>query len=179
MKIVPKPIAEDRIEEFIALYVRLRDAAGPAVLSRHHLTMRDVAPYAADITIVELVSDEEWIVRLNGTGHCDHAGIDRTGVNVLEGCGPEERALRRAIAQSMFDFPCGVSAIFQQTYDEGSTATLDAASLPLLGRDGEKLILSYALLVEDIEDPFGDRPVLQSVKVTGHRYKDLGFGVPE
>jgi len=179
LKIVPKPVAEDRIEDFISLYIDLRDAADERILSRHRMTMRDVVSYAADMTIVEMVNDDEWIVRLNGTGHCMTANIDRTGENVLATCPPEERAMRREIAEQMFSVPCGLFAVLRQKFEDGSRATLDTTSLPLLGKDGERLILTYGLLVDDIEDSYQDRPVMTGIHVTGHRYVDLGFGVPE
>lgn len=179
MKVVPKPVAAGLVESFVELYVKLRDASGDQILPRQAMTMRDAAPYAADMTIVEIVSDDEWIIRLNGTGHCQSASVDRTGQNVLESCSPEEREVRRGAAEQMFGLPCGIFAILIQTYDDGSTATLHTTSLPLLGKGGERMILTYGPLVEDIEDPHrAERPVLSDISVKAHRFVNLGFGVP-
>ncbi len=178
MTVVPKPVAEDKIEDFIALYRRLRANRGDRILARQDMSMREVAGFAADMTIVEMIDDDRWIVRLNGTRHCSQANIDRTGANVLEACSPDERALRREIAKQMFDYPCGLFAGLRQVYDDGSNTMMDTASLPLLGKDGEKLILTYGLLVEDLDQTFLNRPVMESIGLTAHRFVDLGFGVP-
>jgi len=157
----------------------LNNASGDRILTRQALTMRDVAPYAANVTIVEMVSDDEWIVRLNGTGHCRNASLDRTGQNALGPCSPDERTLRRRIAEELFALPCGVFCVLVQTYDEGSVATLHTTSLPLLGKNGERMILTYGPLVEDIEDPLREpRPTLQSIAVIEHQFIDLGAGLP-
>lgn len=73
MTVVPRAKANEQVDAFIALYRQLNSAAGSRILARDAITMRAAAPYAAYMTIVELVSDESWIVRLNGTGHCESA----------------------------------------------------------------------------------------------------------
>jgi hypothetical protein len=179
LKVVSKQVADDQIKEFFALYISLRDAAGDRILARQDMTIRAVSAYAADMTIVEMVNDEEWIVRLNGTRHSDSASTDRTGHNTLATCSPEERVMRRGIAEKMFALPCGIFAVLVQTYEDGSKATLHTTTLPLLGKSGEKLIVTYGPLVEDIEDTYRPRPALRSIEVVEHTFADLGYGVPE
>lgn len=169
---------EERIAEFIDTYVSLARAAGEPVLSRRNLTFDAALPYAPDMTIVDLRSDTEWTVCLNGTGHCERARVDRTGRNVLANCSPPERALRLAIAETMFAVPCGLRAVLNERFVDGQQARLDTTSLPLLGNDGMRKIVTYALLVEDIEEPYCERPVLRTIEVADYAFVDLGSGAP-
>ena len=142
------------------------------------MTFSTVASFAADITIVNLLSDEVWTVCLNGIHHCHRAQIDRTGRNVLATCSPAGRTLRVELAEDMFGTPCGLRAALTETFADGQRALADTASLPLLGDNGLRKIVTYAVMSEDIEEPFRERPMLQSIEIAEYRFVDLGYGVP-
>ena len=167
----------ERIDAFIETYKSLCAEASEPILSRSALTMRAVLEFAPYMTIVELVNDDAWIIRLNGTGHTDYAQLDRTGRNALATCTPEERTMRRQIARTMFAAPCGLRAKLIETFTDGEKSVLDSTSLPLLGSQGEQMIVTYGLLVEDISEPYGERAKLSSMSVTEHEFVDLGYGV--
>ena len=164
-----------RIARFIEVYKSLSRAVSEPVLSRRNLSFDAVFPFAADM---DLIDDDEWRVCLNGTGRCERARIDRTGRNVLETCSAEERTLRVALAESMFDAPCGLRATLTETFEDGQQAITETTSMPLTGDGGLRKIVTYALLAEDIAEPFRERSVLQSIQITAHRFVDLGYGMP-
>lgn len=170
--------ANEEIRKFVEVYRRLQAAEGELILSRNRMTMGEVARFAADMTIVDLVSDDEWIVTLNGTGHCAHASVDRTGRNVLATCPPEERIARLEFARVMFSQPCGMFASLVEKFEDGAQAVVESISLPLRGADGMRKIVTYALVVEDIPEDYRERPTLSAVAVDSHRFLDLGHGIP-
>lgn len=171
---------DDRIEAFKEMYVRLSRAHGERILARHHMTMRDAAPFAADIAIMELVSDEEWLIRLSGTNLCRRANRDRTGTNVLQGRSKAERNRRKTIVDQLFMLPCGGKSLWKERFGNDMTATTASITLPSFGRNGELLIMSYELLVGGMEWAGFDHPSeLNAVDLLESEFVDLGFGVPE
>jgi len=175
---VSRPVAMEMVTAFIRLYTRLRDASGARILARADLTMRDAAAHARLMTIVEIMNDDEWIIRLNGTGHCTMAHIDRTGRNALATCPPEERARRRANAEAMFGVPCGLIADLSQGFADGTTATLLTTSLPLLGKEGQRMILTYGPQIEEVADPSVKPSEFAQIEIDSHHFIDLGYGLP-
>ena len=148
------------------------------ILPRRKLSMSDVVHYAADMTIVNLVSDDEWIVALFGTARCANTGIDPTGQNFMELCSAEERAFRAKAAQRMFTAPCGVRSSLIQKFEDGSQAEMVAVSLPMRGSDGAQKILSYAVLLGDIDESLNERPALSKIETASHQFLDFGHGAP-
>lgn len=170
---------DERIAGFVDTYRMLCAASGARILSRKALTIQAVHPFAASITIIELFGRDEWRIRLSGTEICERWGRDKTGLNALASLPGAERAIRQQLVEGLFENPCGLRATLVETYVDGAAATLDTISLPMLGNEGQLMVVSYALVIQDFEHPYGDRPLARRTAIVSHRYVDLGYGTPD
>ncbi len=171
---------DDRIEAFRDKYLELLRLHDERILSRHNMTMRDAAPFAADMAIIELAGDDQWLIRLSGTNHCRRANRDRTGENVLAGRSAAERIRRKQVVEHLFAKPCAVKAVWKERFDGEMSATTASITFPALGRKGEKMLIAYELLVDEIEWVGPDHTSqLNAVDLIESRFVDIGSGVPD
>lgn len=168
----------ERIEMFIETYEWLRRASGERLLSRANLNFKAVHPFANSMTVVDVSEPHRWKIRLSGTKVCERLGCDRTGRDAQSVFSSEERRLRLRLAHSMFNNPCGIRAKTAETHVTGDRALLDTIALPLIGSEGEKLVVHYAQIIDDIEHDYGARPLVRHSDLISFDYVDLGYGVP-
>lgn len=169
-----------QLDAFVDTYREILCTTGRAIPFRRDITMSKVAPYAADLSIVELVNDDEWILRLNGTNHCNRIRGDRTGINVLENLEVGKRSIRRAIVGHLFSLPCGVRSTWHEHFDDGTKIDTMAVSFPAFGKQNEQLVVSCELMIAGADWPRHESgAVLNNVDIGQIDFIDLGFGVPE
>jgi len=108
--------ADAEINEFIVVYQRLRKGAEERVLSRRNFKFKEVAAFADALTIVDISTPDFWRIRLSGTGSCERSGQDKTGKNAQSGFADDELVLRRCLANSLFENPCGIRAMTRESY---------------------------------------------------------------
>lgn len=170
--------AARHIAEFIQTYQRLRNTSNDRILSRKNFHLKDVHRFADALTIVDISAPDFWLIRLSGTKSCERSGQDKTGGNAQTGFSGDELALRKSIADSLFHNPSGVRATTRETYANGAQALLDTISLPMLGEEGQDLIVHYAQVIEDIEHEYRCRPLAEETDLVSFTYIDLGHGIP-
>ena len=170
---------EQRFDAFQEQILKVLRASGNTILDRSQVTLREFAPFAPDLKIVEMVSDREWILRLCGTNHCDRAKCDRTGVNVLENKNAAECAERKTIKDAMFAYSCGAKITWREQFLASKSALTIGMSYPAFGKNGERMIIVYQLLEEGSSSVEHDDPTrLSSVDLISSEFIDLGHGVP-
>lgn len=167
-----------RIDKFIDVYLWLRGAAREDILSRSKLHLKAVHPFADALTIVDISEPDFWRIRLSGTKTCEREGKDMTGGNALNYFTENERALRSALADSLFDGPYGIRATTRETYSNNAHSLLDTIALPMIGKDGERLVVHYAQVMKDIEHHYRRRPRAKQTNLISYSYVDLGHGIP-
>lgn len=169
---------DERILKFIDVYQWLRVNSKDEILTRKHFSLKAVHPFANALTIVDISSPDFWMIRLAGTQACERRGEDQTGCDAKQSFAAEEQMLRSSLAHSLFENPCGIRALTRETYASGEFSLLDTVALPLLGEAGQRLVVHYAQVVEDIDHEYRARPLAERTDLESYDYVDLGHGVP-
>lgn len=79
----------------------------------------------------------------------------------------------------MFEQPCGLLAELKQKHEDGSTGILLTTSLPLLAKDGGRMILTFGPPINEPYTRYGDVPTpFAGIETQPDRFVDLGFGIP-
>lgn len=173
MRIRLQSSIEQRVSAFVDTYRALCEKTGHVILPRRAMTMDAVYPFAPSLTIVELSEPDDWRVRLSGTAVCERMGVDVTGENALTALPIGERHRLKRLVARMFRKTCGLRALATESYSNGETSVLDTIALPLIGAEGQRMVVTYALVVRDIENRFGARPVAQRTRLLSHWDVDL------
>lgn len=169
---------DERIAKFIQVYQWLRGASQERLLSRKHLHFQAVHPFADSMSIVDISAHNAWQVRLSGTQVCERLGRDTTGCDAQARFTDKDREIRSALAHRLFELPCAIRAVTRETYNNGAQALIDSIALPLEGAEGQRLVVHYAQVIEDIEHSYRRRPVARRSDLVSYTYVDLGYGIP-
>ncbi|MBX3506346.1 MAG: PAS domain-containing protein [Parvibaculum sp.] len=129
------------------------------------------------LVIVEL-ADEDIVFRLIGTGLAEHQGIDITGSRYSDVAQPDQVARASRRFRAAWERPCGILSIHREDYGRGVSSTVELASFPLRGDNGEMMMVLSVTpigkgLAEKSNTPLFLRPL------THIEYIDLGSDVPD
>ncbi len=170
--------APARVTSFIRLYERTRgEALKPR---REHLPLREMAPFIADIIIIECVDEALVRYRLMGTDVVGRIGRDLTGENMLDHL-PEKEAWRTGHSLSMFaKHPCGCMSVYENEYASGTRVLAETLFLPLDGgREGQHLLIGLNSSQVVVEREDFRRETMLATRWRDGAVVDIGAGLPQ
>lgn len=134
-----------------------------------------------EMSIYEWQDPDVLNIRLVGMHLVNRVGVDTTGYNYMEWAAPEVGEFFVKEWRKIFNYPCGLSGVFQDRSKTGRILENGFLSLPL---SIEGAVNNQMLLVEkdlDIEELAYDSrsPEVITLGIKDIKLIDLGFGIPD
>ena len=181
MRAHPGEELEIKTEEARALFAAWQNWRGDALMpSRDDMVLSDITALMPYLTLLEIRSPDEFIVRLAGTAILEATGFELTGTNYLDLAAPELRPLRSARVWRQAQQPCGSLMHNRHGPGGGFDRWVEVLSLPMRAANSEGPI--QFLGVTAMIDPglllLGD--FVSEVAKVADRFTsiDIGAGVP-
>jgi hypothetical protein len=148
---------------------------------RSAVELGDIKPLLGRVILLELISDDEILVKVAGSQLRDHGNFEATGRNLRDLTPPEQwpvRCWRMAAAAAL---PCGARMVNSDNRTlSGAGVRFETVTLPLEPDGPEKppLLMSNVAVLGGAYDPAAkDRPQLAWLPEE-FRFLDIGAGVP-
>jgi hypothetical protein len=147
---------------------------------RADMDLRAIARVLERVTLFELRSPDEIMIRLAGTALRELVDLELTGRNFRDLTAPEQWPMRRARLISMSERPCAGFMNYRDAQPSGRVVVFEAVTVPLDADDAGKprLLLSCSsLLARSFEVPQQEAPRTLDV-ADSFAFVDIGAGVP-
>ena len=131
------------------------------------------------IMVIEVLPEKKaFCIRLLGEKARHILGFDARGFDINK-MAPEEQVPARLDRQNAYhNQPCGRVDHMQLVYVDGTVAHLELTYLPLLGKDGERLLLCLIVELECPEMLMLLDQAMMSARYIKEDMIDIGAGVP-
>lgn len=172
------PISEEMLN-FLQWWDLARE--GRSLPCRGALQIEKIAPLISRITIIDVLSPERMIFRLTGTAIDEQAGINPTGINVLDITPPVQRPLRSRRLWQMAETPCLGLFIYENRVQWIDGLVSAGVTVPVRsdGDDsGRQFMTYYDSFRPSIEREEVGSPITQNMP-DRFAYVDIGNGVPD
>lgn len=169
-------VENEYVRRFFGAWQKLR--IGGDLPTRKSVTLRDFAPFAADLLIYEMSAPGHLRCRLMGSHVSDRVKIYGPEVNWLDLVAPDMREAGNIWWSNLFSTPCAGVMQFSTGFINGTSRASQALLLPVRqGPDEIQLIgLSNASGVY-AADEARDQLII-SYDCFQTKYLDVGFGLP-
>ena len=154
---------------------------GNSLPGRGALQIEKIAPLISRITIIDILSPDRMIFRLTGTAIDEQAGINPTGINVLDITPPEQRPLRSRRLWQMAETPCAGLFIYENRLQWIDGLVSAGVTVPVRSDgdgSGRQFMTYYDSYRPSIEREEVGSPITQNMP-DRFAYVDIGNGVPD
>lgn len=151
-----------------------------ALPSRSDMRLEDITGILPWITLIDVISETEIIIRLAGTMVREIMGVELTGRNLLELTEPEHRAARGVRTAQTAQQPCGAIWIWDIAFEGQARRPAENLSLPLQpDEDGRPpQMLNVFGMLDDTNTPQAMGHLQQLASAEKHSFIDIGAGIP-
>ena len=148
---------------------------------RADMHISEITPILPGITIMELRSTEELILRLAGTKIAETLGIELTGCNYLDFAAPPDRARRGERAMWQGRQPCGAHFLLPIPFSSGRVVLSEVLSLPARpNQDGEAMqLITMNCALDDTGLHLPATNPDRFSMADEFRFVDIGAGTPD
>ncbi|MFP6770905.1 MAG: PAS domain-containing protein [Alphaproteobacteria bacterium] len=147
---------------------------------RSQVHIEDIAPHLQWLAVLEVISLEEIIFRLAGTGLTRSRGYDYTGMNYVEMCPVEDRSIYARTSLAIVRHPVGRHFFIDFELENGKHARTELLSLPVYSDDPEKPPQIFNMRYQiDHSDPYTTHDPDNLIPLADEaRFVDIGAGFP-
>lgn len=163
---------------FVEAWLRWRGDA--LVPSRAQLDLNEIKRELAMVSMVEVRSPDEMVIRVAGSGITPFKGFDLTGMNLKDLTPAKDWPIRRHRIMSVVRHPCGGALLHEGRMGDELIHTVAMVVLPLrpASPDGNPLVLMQ-LIRTDQPGVSPAEPISQHLPIPDEfSFIDIGAGTP-
>lgn len=169
-------VEDDYVRRFYDTWQKLR--VGDDLPTRKSVSLRDFAPFAADLLIYEMPTPGYLRCRLMGSQISDRVKTSDPDINWLDLVAPDMQEIGRTWWDNLFATPCAGVMQFSTCFHNGTSRLSQALLLPVQNKPEEIQLLglsngSGVYAAEEARDQ-----ILISRDCFQIKYIDVGFGLP-
>jgi len=174
-------VQNDGNRHFLTAWQRWR-APGRLIPKRSAVELGDIKGLLGHVVLLELIGEDEILIKVAGSELREHAGFETTGKNLRDLTPIDQWPVRRWRMSQMAHVPCGaVQVNINKWTRDGNSVVLETVTLPIEPDDPAKprmLISSVAALGGIYDAPAKDRPRVFFMPKE-FRFFDLSAGIPD
>lgn len=166
------------LSKFLTCWAGWRDAG--LLPLRSSVKPEDLGATLSAMTIYQVLSEDQIVVRLYSTNLRTANNIDHTGDNFIDLLAEEERPVRIERFRNMVNYPCGWYATNQATTSTGSRIDFAVVTLPVGDAPGQPPSFFYNVVSIANGRRWNDEEAVIGIRVPeNYHYIDIGNGIPE
>lgn len=140
----------------------------------------DLRATMSTITILEMITPEQVIIRKYASNMIDRTGQDMKGVNIMEIANPDHRQKRLERYQNLATTPCGMLGIQPVRLADNSLLDVILLILPVAkALGGDPKFFYVAEKITDNREWHEPSNVVATPTAKNMEYIDIGCGVPD